>query len=222
MSERIGTTCVQGGWRPGDGEPRQVPIYQNTTWKYDTSEHMGRLFDLEESGYFYTRLANPTNDAVAAKIAELEGGAAAMLTSSGQAANFFAVFNIADAVLVVSCLMFVIYVFFGSRGDDDEDDEPIKVRPMPRSTSADPVDDFADIFGISTKAAEQTAEAQPLKPEESKLPPTHDAFWDDFGPAQRTAAPKPAEKAPEAKPKSAADAGEDFSIEDILAEFKDL
>lgn len=134
----------------------------------------------------------------------------------------FAVFNIADAVLVVSCLMFVIYVFFGSRGDDDEDDEPIKVRPMPRSTSADPVDDFADIFGISTKAAEQTAEAQPLKPEESKLPPTHDAFWDDFGPAQRTAAPKSAEKAPEAKPKSAADAGEDFSIEDILAEFKDL
>ena len=97
MSERIGTTCVQGGWRPGDGEPRQVPIYQNTTWKYDTSEHMGRLFDLEESGYFYTRLANPTNDAVAAKVAELEGGTAAMLTSSGQAANFFAVFNIAGA-----------------------------------------------------------------------------------------------------------------------------
>ena len=97
MSERIGTTCVQGGWRPGDGQPRQVPIYQNTTWKYDTSEHMGRLFDLEESGYFYTRLANPTNDAVAAKIAALEGGCAAMLTSSGQAANFFAVFNIAGA-----------------------------------------------------------------------------------------------------------------------------
>ncbi|HJI13167.1 MAG TPA: O-acetylhomoserine aminocarboxypropyltransferase/cysteine synthase [Adlercreutzia equolifaciens] len=97
MSERIGTTCVQGGWRPGDGEPRQVPIYQNTTWKYDTSEHMGRLFDLDESGYFYTRLANPTNDAVAAKIAALEGGCAAMLTSSGQAANFFAVFNIAGA-----------------------------------------------------------------------------------------------------------------------------
>ncbi len=97
MTESIGTICVQGGWRPGDGEPRQVPIYQNTTWKYDTSEHMGRLFDLEESGYFYTRLANPTNDAVAAKIAALEGGAAAMLTSSGQAANFFAVFNIAGA-----------------------------------------------------------------------------------------------------------------------------
>ena len=112
--------------------------------------------------------------------------------------------------------------FLRLAGDDDEDDEPIKVRPMPRSASADPVDDFADIFGISTKAAEQPAEAQPLKPEESKLPPMHDAFWDDFGPAQRTAAPKPAEKAPEAKPKSAADAGEDFSIEDILAEFKDL
>ena len=97
MSETIGTTCVQGGYRPGGGEPRQVPIYQSTTWKFDTSEHMGRLFDLEESGYFYTRLANPTNDAVAAKIAELEGGTAAMLTSSGQAANFFAVFNIAGA-----------------------------------------------------------------------------------------------------------------------------
>ena len=74
MSETIGTTCVQGGYRPGGGEPRQVPIYQSTTWKFDTSEHMGRLFDLEESGDFYTRLANPTNDAVAAKIAELEGG----------------------------------------------------------------------------------------------------------------------------------------------------
>lgn len=97
MAEHLGTTCVQGGYRPGDAEPRQVPIYQSTTWKYDTSEHMGRLFDLEESGYFYTRLQNPTNDAVAAKICELEGGTAAMLTSSGQAANFFAVFNIAGA-----------------------------------------------------------------------------------------------------------------------------
>ena len=95
MTQSIDTICVQGGYRPGDGEPRQVPIYQSTTWKYDTSEHMGRLFDLEETGYFYTRLQNPTNDAVAAKIAELEGGTAAMLTSSGQAANFFAVFNIA-------------------------------------------------------------------------------------------------------------------------------
>lgn len=95
MSEQIGTTCVQGGYRPGDAEPRQIPIYQSTTWKYDTSEHMGKLFDLEESGYFYTRLQNPTNDYVAAKICELEGGTAAMLTSSGQAASFFAVFNIA-------------------------------------------------------------------------------------------------------------------------------
>ena len=97
MTERIGTTCVQGGYRPGDAQPRQIPIYQSTTWKYDTSEHMGKLFDLEEAGYFYTRLQNPTNDYVAAKIAELEGGTAAMLTSSGQAANFFAVFNIAGA-----------------------------------------------------------------------------------------------------------------------------
>ncbi|ACV22523.1 Methionine gamma-lyase [Slackia heliotrinireducens] len=91
----IDTICVQGGYHPGDAEPRQIPIYQSTTWKYETSEHMGRLFDLQESGYFYTRLQNPTNDAVAAKIAELEGGTAGMLTSSGQAANFFAIFNIA-------------------------------------------------------------------------------------------------------------------------------
>ena len=92
----IGTKCVQAGYTPGNGEPRQIPIIQSTTFKYDTSEHMGRLFDLEESGYFYTRLQNPTNDAVAAKIAALEGGTAAMLTSSGQAANFYAVFNIAS------------------------------------------------------------------------------------------------------------------------------
>ena len=96
-SEHIGTTCVQGGWRPGSGEPRQIPIYQSTTWKYDTSEHIGRPFALQEAGYFYTRLSNPTNDAVAAKITELEGGAAGMLTSSGQAANLFAIFNLAGA-----------------------------------------------------------------------------------------------------------------------------
>ena len=93
----IDTTCVQGGYRPGNGEPRQLPIIQSTTFKYDTSEQMGRLFDLEETGYFYTRLQNPTNDAVAAKIAQLEGGAAGMLTSSGQAANFFALFHICEA-----------------------------------------------------------------------------------------------------------------------------
>ncbi len=91
------TICVQGGYTPGNGEPRQIPIVQSTTFKYDTSEDMGKLFDLEASGYFYTRLQNPTNDYVAAKIAELEGGTAGMLTSSGQAANFFALFNICGA-----------------------------------------------------------------------------------------------------------------------------
>ncbi len=93
---RLNTKCVQGGYRPGNGEPRQIPIIQSTTFKYDTSEDMGKLFDLEASGYFYTRLQNPTNDHVAAKIAELEGGTAAMLTSSGQAANFYALFNICE------------------------------------------------------------------------------------------------------------------------------
>ncbi len=91
-----GTECVQAGYTPENGGPRQIPIIQSTTFKYDTSEHMGRLFDLEESGYFYTRLQNPTNDRVAAKICALEGGTAGMLTSSGQAANFYAVFNIAN------------------------------------------------------------------------------------------------------------------------------
>ncbi|MDR0937898.1 MAG: O-acetylhomoserine aminocarboxypropyltransferase/cysteine synthase [Mediterranea sp.] len=91
------TLCVQAGWTPTKGEPRVLPIYQSTTFKYDTSEQMARLFDLEESGYFYTRLQNPTNDAVAAKIAALEGGVAGMLTSSGQAANFYAIFNICQA-----------------------------------------------------------------------------------------------------------------------------
>ncbi len=97
MSEyKINTKCVQAGYTPGNGEPRQIPIIQSTTFKYATSEDMGKLFDLEASGYFYSRLQNPTNDYVAAKIAELEGGAAAMLTSSGQAANFFALFNICE------------------------------------------------------------------------------------------------------------------------------
>lgn len=90
----IGTRCVQGGYRPGNGEPRQVPIIQSTTFKYDTGDAMGRLFDLEDNGYFYSRLQNPTSDTVAAKICQLEGGTAAMLTSSGMAANFLAVFNI--------------------------------------------------------------------------------------------------------------------------------
>ena len=93
---KVNTKCVQGGYTPGNGEPRQIPIVQSTTFKYDTSEDMGKLFDLEASGYFYTRLQNPTNDYVAAKIADLEGGTAAMLTSSGQAANFFALFNLCE------------------------------------------------------------------------------------------------------------------------------
>ena len=88
------TICIQGGWKPKNGEPRILPIYQSTTFKYETSEQMGRLFDLEESGYFYSRLANPTTDAVASKICELEGGVAAMLTSSGQAANLYSIINI--------------------------------------------------------------------------------------------------------------------------------
>ena len=93
---KMNTKCVQSGYTPGNGEPRQIPIIQSTTFRYATSEDMGKLFDLEASGYFYTRLQNPTNDHVAAKIADLEGGTAAMLTSSGQAANFFALFNICE------------------------------------------------------------------------------------------------------------------------------
>ena len=95
-TQLMGTRCVQGGYTPGNGEPRQIPIIQSTTFKYDTGEAMGALFDLEASGYFYTRLQNPTNDYVAAKICAMEGGSAAMLTSSGQAANFFSVFNICE------------------------------------------------------------------------------------------------------------------------------
>ena len=97
MQTKIETKCIQEGYKPKKGEPRQVPIIQSTTFKYDTSDEMGKLFDLEADGYFYTRLQNPTNDAVAAKICALEGGVAAMLTSSGQAANFYAVFNICEA-----------------------------------------------------------------------------------------------------------------------------
>ncbi len=93
----IETKCIQSGYNPENGEPRVLPIYQSTTWKYGSTEQMGKLFDLEENGYFYTRLANPTNDAVAAKIADLEGGVGAMLTSSGQAACFYAIFNICNA-----------------------------------------------------------------------------------------------------------------------------
>ena len=113
----INTKCVQGGYTPGNGEPRQIPIIQSTTFKYDTSEDMGKLFDLEASGYFYTRLQNPTNDNVAAKICDLEGGYAAMLTSSGQAANFFAVFNMCETgghVLASSSIYGGTYNLFGT------------------------------------------------------------------------------------------------------------
>ncbi len=94
---KLGTKCIQEGWKPSKGEPRVLPIYQSTTFKYDNSDQMGRLFDLEDSGYFYSRLQNPTNDAVAEKITRLEGGVAGMLTSSGQAANYYAIFNICEA-----------------------------------------------------------------------------------------------------------------------------
>ncbi len=97
MSKHINTKCIQSGYTPENGEPRILPIIQSTTYKYESSEHMGKLFDLEESGYFYSRLQNPTNDHVAAKIADLEGGVAAVLTSSGQAATFYAILNIAGA-----------------------------------------------------------------------------------------------------------------------------
>ena len=113
--QRIETTCVQGGYAPGNGEPRQVPIIQSTTFKYATSEDMGKLFDLEASGYFYSRLQNPTCDTVAAKICELEGGSSAMLLSSGQAASFFAVFNIAtvgDHVIASSAIYGGTYNLF--------------------------------------------------------------------------------------------------------------
>ena len=97
VKNHIETNCVQAGYTPGSGEPRQIPIIQSTTFKYDTCEAMGQLFDLEAEGYFYSRLQNPTCDMVAAKICALEGGTAAMLTASGQAANFFALFNIASS-----------------------------------------------------------------------------------------------------------------------------
>ena len=94
---KLSTICVQGGWKPKNGEPRVLPIYQSTTFKYENTEEMADLFDLKKDGYFYTRLANPTNDAVAQKICDLEGGVGAVLTSSGQAANFYATFNICEA-----------------------------------------------------------------------------------------------------------------------------
>ena len=117
MATKSGTKCLHEGYKPTKGEPRQLPIYQSTTFKYDTSEEMGKLFDLEADGYFYSRLQNPTNDAVAAKICALEGGHAAMLTSSGQSANFFAVFNICEAgghIIASSSIYGGTYNLFGT------------------------------------------------------------------------------------------------------------
>ena len=144
---RIETNCVQAGWEPKKGDPRVLPIYQSTTFKYDTSEQMAQLFDLEASGYFYTRLQNPTNDAVAAKIAALEGGVAAMLTSSGQAASLLSILNLCSAGESFLCST-VIYggtvnlfavtlkrfgiecIFF----DPDSSDEEIEANPRARSS----------------------------------------------------------------------------------------
>ena len=106
MKRNLETICIHGGWQPKKGEPQQLPIYQSTTFRYETSEQMARLFDLEDSGYFYTRLANPTNDAVAKKIAALEGGVGAVLTSSGQAANFYAIINICTFATPINCRPF--------------------------------------------------------------------------------------------------------------------
>ena len=118
MSKKLhpSTLCVHAGYEPGNGEPRQMPIIQSTTFKYASSDEMGKLFDLEASGYFYTRLQNPTNDRVAARLAALEGGVAGMLTSSGQAANFFAVFNICtagDHMITTSAIYGGTYNLFG-------------------------------------------------------------------------------------------------------------
>ena len=110
MAKNLETICIHGGWKAKKGEPQQLPIYQSTTFRYETSDQMARLFDLKDEGYFYTRLQNPTNDFVAKKICELEGGYAAMLTSSGQAANFYAMFNIQRLSICVVFLPQLVFV----------------------------------------------------------------------------------------------------------------
>ena len=166
-----GTRCVQGGYHPGNGEPRQIPIVQSTTFKYDTSEDMGKLFDLEASGYFYTRLQNPTNDYVAAKIAALEGGSAAMLTSSGQAANFFALFNVCECgshivasssiyggtfnlIAVTMAKMGIEVTFVSPDADDAELDAAFKdnTRAMFGETIANPALTVLDIEKFANAA----------------------------------------------------------------------
>lgn len=161
---KLDTKCIHAGYTPKNGEPRQIPIYQSTTFKYDTSEEMGKLFDLEASGYFYTRLQNPTNDYVAARIAALEGGTAAMLTSSGQAANFFAIFNIAscgDHVVASSAIYGGTYNLFSVTmkrmgidftfvpADASEDELQAAIKPNTKAifgeTIANPALDVLDI-----------------------------------------------------------------------------
>ncbi len=169
--QKIGTKCVQAGYTPGNGEPRQIPIIQSTTFKYDTSEDMGKLFDLEASGYFYTRLQNPTNDHVAAKIAALEGGTAGMLTSSGQAANFFALFNICECgshivasssiyggtfnlIAVTMAKMGIEVTFVSPTASDEELDAAFKdnTRAMFGETIANPALTVLDIEKFSNAA----------------------------------------------------------------------
>ncbi|MBO4458885.1 MAG: O-acetylhomoserine aminocarboxypropyltransferase/cysteine synthase [Butyrivibrio sp.] len=169
--QKIGTRCVQAGYTPGNGEPRQIPIIQSTTFKYDTSEDMGKLFDLEASGYFYTRLQNPTNDHVAAKIAALEGGTAAMLTSSGQAANFFALFNICECgshivasssiyggtfnlIAVTMAKMGIEVTFVSPDADDEELDAAFKdnTRAVFGETIANPALTVLDIEKFANAA----------------------------------------------------------------------
>ena len=149
---KLNTRCVQGGYTPGNGEPRQIPIIQSTTFKYDTSDQMGRLFDLEEAGYFYTRLQNPTNDAVAAKIADLEGGIAAMLTSSGQAANYFAVFNICEAgdhIVASSSLYGGTFNLLGTMDAVENVALPLMFRGIPKKERMAKADKMLDLVGLS-------------------------------------------------------------------------
>ena len=178
MSKNVDTICVQGGYQPGNGESRTPPIIQATTFKYKSSEQMSRLFDLSESGYFYTRLQNPTNDTIAAKICEMEGGAAAMLTSSGQAANFFALFNICnngDHIVASSAIyggtFNLLNVTMRTLGiectfvspDCTEEELEAAFQPNTKAVSGDSVSNHAPIaigFGTVATAAHPTGGAR--------------------------------------------------------------
>ena len=184
MTQSVSTICVQGGYHPGDGEPRQVPIYQSTTWKYDTSEHMGKLFDLEEAGYFYTRLQNPTNDFVANKICELEGGTAAMLTSSGQAANFFSVFNIAgngDHIVCSSAIYGGTYNLFAHTmarmglectfvtPDCSDEELEAALKTIIAEVGATGPQDMGKVMGVATKQLAGKAEGRAISAKVKEL-----------------------------------------------------